>query len=1005
MASLKREQILQEAEKLAARGKLDAAVREYRRALDQGPADTTTLNKLGDLLVRANRIDEAIDVYQRIAEHFAADGFFLKGIAIYKKINRLDPQRTDIYERLADLYFKQGLVVEGRQQLVTLADWFLRSRRLEDGIRTYRKLVELEPTNFQARAKLVDLLIQAGDVREVGLQIEALSRALLGRGMLDEAVKLCHRALELGPAAADAIAPCVEALVTAGRPQDGVNLAEAAIRQGGAAPELRQALARSLAEAGEHRRARTLLEELLPEVGEDTRIIQLYGDVMLQAGEVALAKDKILPTIDRLLAAGDRNRAEGLVRRLLRGAPGDVEVLERALKILDRRTDPDLVETVEAALADAYFRAGRKGDALAFYRRLHQREPANRLFARRLAELGMPVKAPETPPPEPATPAPTPPAPAPATSPPRSQLETRATAAPPRQPAEAAAPPTPPRRGEPSVTFQPPPSAEPDDAVEVEFVDVELEVVDLPPAGPLEAIAAPPVSTAGEEPPLLEVSEPTLPSTQAEEPTTSIPLAAEIGEVRAPSLVTNADELFTEAAVFAKYGLTDKAIAHLHRLLALDPNHQDGRRLLAELGGGEVEELAAETDRPTEAAPPPPAPPVAAPPVAPPQPASPPPKKAPAAMLDVDSLLAAAVAVEPKPASRSTVGRVRLDDLEALLGIDSGTARRPVTPTTPPPPVGPEPIPLTPTWEAAAPVSFELPIASPSGVEEPGVGSVPPAVEMTPEPLPAIEVLHEELVVPGEGAQLVEVDGLLAGPTEDQLRELDFFIEQGLREDAARVLARLQESFADHPAVLARHALLKSRGWDEAAPAAPSDASASELFGEEEQFFDLAAELERELAEDELVATARGTGREEEESIEELFREFQRGVAEQLSEEDYDTHFNLGLAYREMGLLDEAIGEFQLALKSAELFLEAVSMIGACYVDKGLYEEAAGWYAKGLAAPNLPAEVEIGLHYEMARALEAGGGTAAALSHYAEVLARNPTYRDVVARVERLRTN
>jgi tetratricopeptide (TPR) repeat protein len=265
------------------------------------------------------------------------------------------------------------------------------------------------------------------------------------------------------------------------------------------------------------------------------------------------------------------------------------------------------------------------------------------------------------------------------------------------------------------------------------------------------------------------------------------------------------------------------------------------------------------------------------------------------------------------------------------------------------------------------------------------------------------ESAAEELAV-----EFVEVPDLLAGPSQEQLRELDFFIEQGLREDAARLLTRLQESFGDHPAVVARHALLKSRGWDESEAVAPPAAeSASELFSEEEQFFDLAAELERELAEDELVAQARGAARDagEEESIEELFKEFQRGVAEQLSDEDYDTHFNLGLAYREMGLLNEAIGEFQLALKSPELFLEAVSMIAACYVEKGLPDEAAGWYAKGLEAPNLPPEVEIGLHYELGRALEAGGRTASALNHYAEVLARNPTFRDVVERVERLRMN
>lgn len=984
MASVKREQILQEAEKLAARGKLDAAVREYRRALEQGPADTTALNRLGDLLVRANRIDEAVDVYQRIAEHFASDGFFLKGIAIYKKVNRLDPQRTDIYERLADLYFKQGLVVEGRQQLVTLADWFLRSRRVEEAIRTYRKLVELEPANFQARAKLLDLLIQVGDVREVGVQIEALSRALLGRGMLEEAVKLCHRALELGPAAADAIAPCVDALVTAGRPQDALNLAESAVRQGGSASALRQALARSLAEAGEHARARVLLEELLPEVGENTRIVQLYGDVMLQAGEVSLAKDKVLPAVDRLLAAGDRNRAESLVKRLLRAAPGDAEVLERALKVLDRRSDPDLVETVEAALADAYFRAGRRGDAMALYRRLHEREPENRLFARRLNELGVPVQIPATPPPKPT----------------ESQ-------------------PAPPTASKP-VVVTPPPSTE--ESPEIEFVDVDLEAAAMAISGASESFAAieeSPVSAFPGTSLGRGLPEPTLPARAVEEPTGSVPLAEEEAWVRAPSLETNSEELFTEASVFAKYGLTEKAIAHLHRLLALDPGHRGGRQLLAELGGGVLEEVTEEPAPvvvPTPAAAP--VPEVAPTPV---RPVGSPPKpsqRVPSADgLDLDALLAPLSPASAKPtaapAARSSLGRVKLEELEAMLGFDPAAKGR----RSPGPPRGevePQPAPVAPPadtlWGGAAPeaVSFELtlpaaPTAQLGAVEGPPVGfeilAEPPSEPSIPLPGPIADDRVEELV---------EVADLLAGPTQEQLRELDFFIEQGLREDAGRLLARLQENFGDHPAVLARQALLKGRGWEETERGAAVGAdTASELFSEEEQFFDLAAELERELAEDELVAAARGQARDEgeEESIEELFREFQRGVAEQLSEEDYDTHFNLGLAYREMGLLDEAIGEFQLAVKSPALFLEAVSMIGACYVDKGLYDEAAGWYAKGLEAPDLSPEVEVGLHYELARALEAGGSTASALAHYAEVLARNPGFRDVVARIERLRMN
>jgi len=283
---------------------------------------------------------------------------------------------------------------------------------------------------------------------------------------------------------------------------------------------------------------------------------------------------------------------------------------------------------------------------------------------------------------------------------------------------------------------------------------------------------------------------------------------------------------------------------------------------------------------------------------------------------------------------------------------------------------------------------FELP----TPLEAP----VQAAPELPPPAAEAPEVLAEPV-------ELVELSQELLEPPPEQLAELDFLLEQGLAEQAKETYQRLAASFPESVALAERAQKLAERA---AAPVAPVEHSAEELFAEEQGFFNLAAELEKELAEEEekqLVAEARGEGAQEE-SIEELFRQFQKGVAEQLGEEDYATHFDLGLAYREMGLLDEAIGEFQQAAKAPELFLDATTLIGACYMDKGLPEEAASWYEKALATPELPAESQLGLRYELARALEAAGNLQAALAHYAEVLAVNPAYRDVVERVTRLRT-
>ena len=184
--------------------------------------------------------------------------------------------------------------------------------------------------------------------------------------------------------------------------------------------------------------------------------------------------------------------------------------------------------------------------------------------------------------------------------------------------------------------------------------------------------------------------------------------------------------------------------------------------------------------------------------------------------------------------------------------------------------------------------------------------------------------------------------------------------------------------------------------------AKPPTAADESLFDEEEGFFDLAAELEQELTEEEL-ATGEEMLPREEPSLEEIVEGFKKGVAESLSPEDYDTHFNLGIAYREMGLLDEAIGEFQLAAKHANYLLDCCSLLGGCFLDKGLPELGVKWYQRGLATEGLSEEANSGLLYDLGNLYLATGDSESARRTFVELYGINSNYRDVVAKLEDLR--
>jgi len=135
-----------------------------------------------------------------------------------------------------------------------------------------------------------------------------------------------------------------------------------------------------------------------------------------------------------------------------------------------------------------------------------------------------------------------------------------------------------------------------------------------------------------------------------------------------------------------------------------------------------------------------------------------------------------------------------------------------------------------------------------------------------------------------------------------------------------------------------------------------------------------------------------------------IFKEFKKGVDKQLGKEDYDTRYNLGIAYKEMGLIDEAIAEFQLAAKDDGRILECSSMLGICFLEKGMPKLAVKWFEKGLQAPGRSDEEYQGLRYDLAAALEAAGETDRALGVYTELYGQDANFRDVANKVRELST-
>ncbi|HEX6202315.1 MAG TPA: tetratricopeptide repeat protein, partial [Thermoanaerobaculia bacterium] len=197
LMALQREQVVRNAEKLASRGRIDAAIREYRKVLAEAPDDVATLNRVGDLYARADRNDDAIKLYTQIAESYTEEGFFVKAIAIYKKIIKLDPTRLEIYEKLASLYHRQGLLNEARTQYQVLADYYLKHDNTTSAIAIYERMAEVDPQDPSLRVKLADLYLDLKLPEKALGEYRSIAETMLAAGHPGEAEQVYRRALDV----------------------------------------------------------------------------------------------------------------------------------------------------------------------------------------------------------------------------------------------------------------------------------------------------------------------------------------------------------------------------------------------------------------------------------------------------------------------------------------------------------------------------------------------------------------------------------------------------------------------------------------------------------------------------------------------------------------------------------------------------------------------------------------------------------------------------------------
>jgi tetratricopeptide (TPR) repeat protein len=191
--------ILKNAEKWLRQGKLEPAIAEYRRLVEDQPGDWNCVNTLGDLYVRAGQLDTAIELFTDMADSLRDSGFLPKASAIYKKILKLRPDDEHALLQAADIAAGLGLLADARAYLGQVIAHRQKRADRRGAAEARIRLGTLDPADFAARRMAVQARVEIGDAAGAAAELAEMAAALLEKARSADAASLLREALRLVP--------------------------------------------------------------------------------------------------------------------------------------------------------------------------------------------------------------------------------------------------------------------------------------------------------------------------------------------------------------------------------------------------------------------------------------------------------------------------------------------------------------------------------------------------------------------------------------------------------------------------------------------------------------------------------------------------------------------------------------------------------------------------------------------------------------------------------------
>lgn len=335
------------AKKLVKAGRFEEAIEEYKKLLAGEPVDLSINNLIGDLYLQLGRTAEAIKAFQSVGGFYESKGYYQQALAIYKKINKLDPNHVIAIVKMGDLYASQGFVQEARREYLRAAELLRRENRNKELIFLFDKLVKLDRNNVSYKMTLAGLFQMTGYPEEALAQLNEATELLLDQGNIEEAQKIIGRAREIKPDDGRTLANYVEVLKRQEQTEEAIDIVQEVLKKDISNVRFRVLLGSLLLDKKELEEAEKIFSAVVKEEPRDSRARIKLGKIYVLQERPEKAYEIFEPLINSLLKKQKDDKAIGLLGIVLSAKKIYLPALEKLAAIFKARGDKTSQEVVQ----------------------------------------------------------------------------------------------------------------------------------------------------------------------------------------------------------------------------------------------------------------------------------------------------------------------------------------------------------------------------------------------------------------------------------------------------------------------------------------------------------------------------------------------------------------------------------------------------------------------------------------------------------------------------------